>query len=126
MPYKLFWETQGVVIVYTGHVSIGEVVEAIDQYHGDERFDELRYAIIDTLNITSTSITADHLVAVWSKDLGAEYSNPMLIKAFISTFPPLIEFAETYRNAPIRAYELEVFNNEHDARRWISKVIKKY
>ena len=56
MPYSIKWEERGVHLVFTGHVTGGEIKRAGDAMYGHEGFDIIRYQIFDFTNADDFTI----------------------------------------------------------------------
>lgn len=120
MAYKLEWEKYGVAIRYSGRVDIDEVLRAQRDYEGNARFDSLRYVIIDTLAVVDVCTKERDAETVWVNDAGASNSNSRIRKAFIATHPSAIAFADAYKALNEPGYQLRTFENEGDARQWLT------
>lgn len=64
MPFELAWEPRGVVITYSGLIVAEDVLECHRRIAADVRFDDLRYAIVDTLPVRSISLSGADVVSV--------------------------------------------------------------
>ena len=61
MSYELAWEARGVVKRFYGCLTGKEFEQAATDIEGDERFDDLRFVILDFLGVTEFSISATSL-----------------------------------------------------------------
>lgn len=120
MLHELHWERNGLVVRYSGTVTIAEVLRAQEAYEQDERFDSLRYIVIDTLAVTSANLSPADAEEIWAQDVGAASSNPRIRKAILATLPAVIAFAEAYQRLPRGGFEIRIFDNARDARVWLS------
>ena len=47
MPYRIEWKDRGVRWIYTGVVTGQEALDSNYEIYSDERFDELKYELVD-------------------------------------------------------------------------------
>lgn len=120
MNFELIWEPRGVVIRFFGKISIKEIQEASVAYQSDWRFDGLLYVIADYTEIESCDARPNEIEYVWAIDSGAKYSNHKIRKAIVTTTHEVIQLATHYKNRHGKAFEVEIFPTQADARTWLN------
>lgn len=120
MNYKLIWEPHGVVIRFSGTITINDIVEASVDYEKDWRFDNLFYVIADYTQIASCTSKPEQIDEVWIVDAGAKMSNNRIKKAVVATSPEVIAMAEHYKGSLGSPFPVKCFNTEIEAREWIN------
>ena len=121
MSYKLVWEQRGVVLHFSGQITISDIVNASVDYEESPQFDDLLYVIADYSQITGCNATSEHIDDVWIVDRGAKFSNNRIKKAIITTTPEVIAMANRYRSAPDPAFPVKIFSIEAEAREWLNE-----
>jgi hypothetical protein len=61
MPYTTTWEDHGVIWNYSGFLTGNELLHSNLEIFGDERFDDLRYQIVDLTAIEGMDVTEKHM-----------------------------------------------------------------
>jgi hypothetical protein len=120
MPFTLLWEPKGVVIEFSGRVSIVDIKGAAEEYSGDRRFDELDFIIADYSQVSSCAARPAEIEDVWIVDYGAKRSNPKVRKAVVATNTEVIALADFYVHRLGDAFTLQVFSTLVEARIWVS------
>lgn len=120
MPYKLVWELRGVVVEFSGDVSMRDMQKAAEQYTGDIRFDHLKFVIADYSRITSCVANPSEIEAVWVLDYGAKRSNLDVRKAVVTTNARVIDLADFYVERLGGAFPVKIFPTQVEARSWLS------
>jgi hypothetical protein len=120
MGYKLSWEPHGVVIRFSGSMTIDDIVNASVEYEADGRFDGLQYVIADYTQITGCTTKPEQIDDVWAIDTGAKISNKNIRKAIVTTSPDVVAMADRYKGAPYCAFPVKCFTTESDARAWLN------
>lgn len=121
MTYSLAWEPLGVVIDFTGHLSIQDMLNATVAYAQDSRFDRLRYVIEDYTQISGCCATPEDIEAVWALDFGAQRSNRFIRKAMVTTSLDIVNLAHYYQHQLGPAFPLTVCSTQAGARAWLHR-----
>jgi hypothetical protein len=119
MPYRLTRELRGVYRQYLGDVTIAERRQSFDEICGDRRFDELRYAITDYLEVSQYEVTPGATADIAALHIGPLMTNPRIWIAAVTTRPDIeaaiLEFMRHgFTKAPYR-----IFRTVEEARRWV-------
>jgi hypothetical protein len=119
MSYKLAWEAHGVVLHFSGQITIRDILNASVEYQKDRKFDDLLYVIADYSHIKACDAKPTEMDDLWAIDVGAKLSNGNIRKAIISSSPEVIALAKHYSKAPDPVFPVRIFATEADARAWL-------
>ena len=87
MACKLTWETNGVYWKSSAKVTGDEIVNASTSIYGDDRFDTLKYKLVDFIDVESFDIDDDQLALIAYQHQAAERSNPYVKNAILLKIP---------------------------------------
>ena len=120
MAHSLIWEDTGVYWKYSGQVSGEEIVDASSQVYGDERFDDLKYKLVDFLDAECIEIRVDQVALVAYQHRAAEMSNSSIQTAIVAKpeFEQANTFALFFEDSN---WDVKVFNNMDDANCWLNR-----
>lgn len=120
MSYQLIWEPHGVFWQYSGNVTGEEVIEASSLIYGDSRFDNLKYKLVDFLDIKSIEMSADELAVVAFQHRAAELSNEGVKTAILmeSNNSLAEQFAAFFVDSN---WEVMVFSDRNEANLWLDR-----
>ena len=121
MSYKLTWENEGVYWKYTENVSGQEIIEATTIIYGDSRFDNLKYKLVDFIDIERLDVDEKEIALLaFQHQSAATYKAN--IKNAIVIRPELSELAHKFvafsNNSP---WPMKVFHNMEDANDWLGR-----
>lgn len=120
MPYQLVWEPRGVFWRYSGDVTGAEIIEASSLIYGDSRFDNLKYKLVDFLDIKSIQMGSDELALVAFQHRAAEMSNQHIKTAIL--MGPDNELAEQFAAFFLDSgWEVKVFEERDAANLWLER-----
>jgi len=120
VPYETTWEKTGVYWRFYGHVTGEQVMATSMAVYGDTRFDNMRYQIVDCLEVDQWDLTKEQLVEIAAMDRGAAVSNPRVKVAVIATDSKILDVNKVYgEESKDTAWETEMFENLDDARKWV-------
>lgn len=122
MPFELGWEPYGVVVTYSGAPLAAEVLACHRQIAADLRFDELRYAIVDTRPIRSLSFSRADVEEIDAFLQGPACTNPRLRVAIVATHPDVLRALSYYGAMADRAFKEVVCESVEAARRVLGAV----
>ena len=121
MSYKLIWESKGLLVKHYGTYSISNILFAINEIYGDERFDEINYQIMDLSEVDEITVSADDVDMIVDHEINPLKSNPNVKFVFVSTnkvMPELVvEYKRIGKHLP---WEIKLFATLEEAREWIS------
>lgn len=119
MSYETSWEPRGVLLCFSGDITIRDILNASVDYEKDCRFDDLLYVIADYSQITSCNSEPEHIDDVWVVDTGAKLSNRKIKKAIVTTNLKVISMAKRYKESTDSPFPVEIFTTEAEARKWL-------
>ena len=120
MPYTTTWtEDGGIIWNYSGLLTGAEVIRSNMEIYGDERFDSLRYQIVDLREVTANEISKADMRKIGHLDMAAARSNPRVRVAVVTEDPVGAEisqfYAEITRGSP---WKMAIFRKMDDALAW--------
>ena len=120
MPYELTWEPEGVYWKYTGDLTGQEIIEATSLIYGDSRFDDLRYKLVDFMEMENIIMTRDDVALIAYQHRAAELSNPSVSTAIVMR--PGCNLAETFASFFTDSnWEVKIFDNLDEANLWLKR-----
>lgn len=120
MPYKIVWETRGVIKQFSGQVDSDELLRAGTDTEADPRFDNYRYVINDFLECTGFSISLPVVDEIAAIDWAASRANSKIRIAVVATAPEIIEVTRQYAASPLNVYPTRIFPTMAEARAWLA------
>lgn len=122
MPCECQWVRHGVVSRCWGDVAPWEFLQSIEGITADERFDDLRYFIIDCLDARSLSIDAGTRDDIAALCVGAQCTNPNIQMLIVSDNPLFVRLLHSVVAAmPEKTGLVKVFRNPQQARNWLEQ-----
>ena len=119
MSLSIHWQDKGVVDRQQGHLKLEDVLESVGLVHGDERFDDLRYQIIDLTGMTTFDFQDDDAHMVAALDRVSARTNPYQKIAIVVTQPAFIPLAQAYVSSISPAFaEARHFTELNEALAW--------
>lgn len=118
MPYTLNWEPGGVYWEYSGEVSGKDIIEASTAIYGDPRFDDLKYKLVNFLNITNLDVQKIDIDIIASQHKAAALSNPRIKTAIVVSKPSALldAFIDKMLHS---SWEVKAFDSLADAQSWV-------
>ncbi len=120
MPYELGWELRGVLATYSGDLSANDVLDCHRCIASDPRFDDLRFAIVDTSLVQSLALTRADIEQIDAFLQGPAWTNPNVKVVFVAKHPDILAALSTYDGMPDRAYKQVVCESVETARALIA------
>ena len=123
MNFTVKWEKNGVHVIFSGIISIENIVQSQAVYQGDPRYEELKYSICDFRNCDSNDVKPAELYEPLSYDIGASSTLEDHKLALIATNEYSKMLIENYiaksRNVGL-SWEVRFFDSESEARNWVN------
>ena len=120
MPFTNKWKDNMIERVATGKVTGEEIIQSSLDMYGDERFDRLRYGLVDFTQAESFEIDEEEIKKVAYMDRAAARSNPNLKIAIVAPQDVINRLANSYVVfAEASPWEAEVLNTLEEARQWL-------
>jgi len=122
MAYKLDWENNGIYWEYYGKVSGKEIVEASTTIYGDERFDTLKYKLVNFLGVESIKMDEDEVALIAYQHRAAERSNPNIKNAIVIKQGSKLadKFAAFFSDS---SWDVQVFQDLDEANDWLGRKV---
>lgn len=126
MPYETIWEQEGVYQRFSGRITNGDKDRATSAVMEDERFDTIKYRIIDGLAIEEYVLDEENALHAAALDIGATYNKDNFLIVFIATNANHRDNIQHYMrhlkdtHSPWKA---QVFEDIESARRWILETL---
>ncbi|MDH5425516.1 MAG: hypothetical protein OEY29_11005 [Gammaproteobacteria bacterium] len=120
MSYQLIWNEKGATAEFKGTINLLELKEILSQFYGSPKFDEIRYLIINLLEVDKLEITDSNFRLVGAMDAAAAISNPHIKIAVITENKKVLELFESYeKGASSSSWEVKYFPNLNNANNWL-------
>jgi hypothetical protein len=121
MPHNLYWEKDGVYWKYYGVVSGKEVVETSTSIYGDQRFDTLKYKLVDFLDAERLDMGEDEIALIAFQHRSVERSNPY-IKTAIVMRPVGVDMARKFASYFTESFwDVRIFHDRDEANKWLGR-----
>jgi hypothetical protein len=121
MSYELTWEPRGAIKRFYGRVTGKEFEQATTEIEGDERFDDLRFVIVDFSGVTEFSISDASLDYVAAIENAAALTNPKISVGIVASSPEAIKVAEQYASSRLVVYPTQIFPTQEETRAWLAE-----
>ncbi len=122
MSYEIVWEPDGVLVTFSGRVTVRDLVESARQMHADSRFDDRRYVINKLPDDAGQHLTEEGFVELSALHYGAYASHPNCRIIFVTSDLFLASQIKRVLTAPgMACYEIAVFDSPCTARDWLDK-----
>ena len=120
MPFANKWKDNMIERVATGKVTGEEIIQSSLDMYGDERFDRLRYGLVDFTQAESFEMDNKETKIVAYMDKAAARSNPNLKIAIVAPQDVINKLANAYATfGEVSPWEIEVFDTLDEARQWL-------
>ncbi len=122
MPYTTTWQAQGIVWTYSGILTGEELLNSNLEIFGDERFDDLRYQIVNLTSVEEVKVTENHMRKIAYLDMAASYTNPRIKVAVVTTDLEGQFLSNTYDKYTDgkSPWVTEVFATMEEAMEWVN------
>lgn len=120
MPYHIEWKKDTVIWTYTGRLTGEEILQSNMDIYGDERFDTLRYQIVDLRAVDEFAVDEHHMHKINHIDRAAAYTNPRIRVAVVTNDQSIESITDTYiEQSPESHWPTQTFYDFDEALRWI-------
>jgi hypothetical protein len=119
MPCAITWEPGGVCRRFFGTVSPEDVIDSMASVSNDWRFDDLRYSIVDCLEVSAHTLTKADLDLVAAIRGGAARSNPQILVAMVVVDEGIERLLRHLDSINVGVNPASFFETVADARHWI-------
>lgn len=123
MPYTTTWLPHGIAWTYSGVLTGNELLHSNFEIFGDERFDDIRYQIVDLTAVERMEVTDKHMRKIAHLDMAAARSNPRIRVAVVTESDMGIGITETYstQTAEKTPWITKVFRTRAAAEAWVNE-----
>jgi hypothetical protein len=120
MAYATTWLPHGVIWDYSEILTGDDVLQSNLEIFGDERFDELRYQIVDLTKVSSVEVTKKHMRKVAHLDMAAARTNPRVRVAVVATTCESVCIGDLYDQLTLKKspWVTKIFNSREEAEAW--------
>ncbi len=115
------WEERGVFRKFYGVFKFQELLASVKTVGGDIRFAELRYSILDCLELQDQDVSRAELELVAAQLLGESDTNPSILVAIVTTSEAAHSMLQRFMALGLCPYPMKIFSSVTDARIWISQ-----
>ena len=123
MSYTTEWEPHGVLWRYWDMVNGRELIDSNLEIYGDERFDTMKYQIVDLTKVTAFKVTRDEMLKMAAYDRAAALSNPFVKVAVVAQITAIKSLTALYDAENIKSpWETQLFDTVDQARAWVNPV----
>ena len=120
MAYTITWEPEGARWDFTGTVTDQEAIQSNLDVYEDERFDTMRYQLVNMLQVETFDVSAETIRKVSQMDREQRHRNADIKVAFVTTRALIYGLGRMYEMAGgTEAWETRVFETLEEAREWL-------
>jgi hypothetical protein len=122
MPYSVHWESRGLRVEFSGTITPQGMARVYDEVLADPRYYDARYIVCDFRKADEHVFEPGDLGALAELSapaIGARYSNPYLVVAWITADESFRALGRDY--AALGLYPVETFASPEDARAWLDE-----
>lgn len=117
MPFENTWGHRSVYKRFFGQLTVAEFMRSVTVVQGDERFDDLLYALNDFTEASLPPLSKSDADTFAAFGLGASYSNPKIKVVVITESDVAHALALQYAQAS--RFDVQIFSNLKQALAWI-------
>ena len=122
MTINIKWEGKGIYWKASGIVTAEDIFETDKEINADPRYDDVRYQVIDLLDVTDMNVKVHEVTQIASFDKASQLSNPRIKIAIISTDETTQSLASLYSAESLNSpWETRIFNTLKDALEWVQE-----
>jgi hypothetical protein len=115
------WEEHGVFRKFYGVFKFQELLASVKTVGDDIRFADLRYSILDCLELQDPEVSDAELELVAAHLLGESDSNLNILVAIVTTNAAAHSMLQRFIALGICPYPMKIFSTVVDARLWIGQ-----
>ena len=120
MPCKIVWEPEGVYRRLFGDVTIAQRRSSIQAISTDRRFDQLRYAITDYLDVDGYESTPESTAEIAAMHIGPLFTNPRLLIVAVVNRPDILASIHDFMRHGFTQAPYRVFATLDEGRAWVA------
>lgn len=121
MPYRAKFETDGVLVRWSGHMTTKELLGYLGELHAHERFERVRYEIHDFRSCESVHFDKSEAELAAAVDYAGSHSSHGAIMniAVVARDPAVAEGIRAYTEPGLSPYPLRIFPDLEAAKAWL-------
>lgn len=118
--HEILWENNGVYWKYHGDISGKEIIEVSKLIYGDPRFRNIKYKLVDFLDIESIKLSKDEVEEIVNLHRAASLSNTNIENAVVTSSNGELanKFAVFFSNL---CWEFYVFQDREKGNKWLTR-----
>ncbi len=121
MEVDITWEPRGVCRTFRGDVTGRDVLESFVLINSDQRYDDVRYNILDFTHVGQWQTNEEELRVLGAHNVGPGIYNPHVRVLVVTADPQLETTARRYASLGLSPYPHEFFASLEQARAWIAQ-----
>ena len=121
MNYQICWNSNGTLIIFTGDIDINDIESLKDELHGDNRFYDRAYSIVDFRHCDGSKIQTKDLVFTIGRTIGASITLKSFKLALIANKIHSRELCQSFIDENEKAnspWSFRLFESIEDAKLW--------
>ena len=120
MPYSTEWKEKEFQATFTGIVTSQEILKMVFGFYGDERFDRIKYNLVDFTGADSLKTNEKEIKEIAYLDMAAARSNPNIKVAIAAGHDFIKEMSQLYAEYSDESpWQVKIFNTLEEARQWL-------
>lgn len=119
MPARIEWIGNNCIIKYSGEIQYQDVIDINNQVIGDARFDDMKYAIVDYSDATSSAISDEERIIIIELIKSSMNWNKHLKAGIIATNDYFREISERQKKMfVLTPWKIKIFSSVEEALPW--------
>ena len=115
----------GAELIASGHVLGEEVIAALEELYRDDRYESLRYLIVDKSECAKYEVSGDDVKVIAKLDMEAAKRNPNLIEAHVAPHDDQFGVSRMWQVfAEESRAQTEIFRDRPSADEWIAQQLE--
>jgi hypothetical protein len=120
MPYSTQWTDKNHQVTFTGKVTGQEILEMVSGVYGDERFDDVRYNLVDFTGAESFEVKEREIKEIAYMDRAAARSNPQMKLAIAANNDVMQKMSQLYAEySNDSSWQVRIFSTLEEAKQWL-------
>ncbi len=122
MSYKTFWEDNGIRWIFSGQLTVDDLLKCNQDLYKDPRFSDIEYEICDFRAVIDFPEESKAVHVIANMDMEQSKRNPNMKVAIIGNRLAIFGLTRMYQIVTgDSVWETHYFENEDDARAWIAQ-----
>lgn len=121
MAHTIEWTTDGIIRVFTGHLSPDEILKSNLDIFAQPNYANIKYIISDFTGVTSFTVDNEHTKILASTDDIISNTKGKCLIAIVAKQDEHIALAKNYqKEMKNNLFVSEIFNTIDDAQKWVA------